>query len=622
MLIDILFNGALIDWTKNISSNLRVKFEHLINSDFCEFYTELSKILSTEEPRQLIWHVLNNDLLMQLCNCGNPCKWVKNSQNYRPTCSPKCAGVIRSSKRIKQVKEKAIPWWQDTNKLNSILDKRRKNSLEKYGVDHQMKRPEIREKTKQTNLEKYGVETPWQNPQIRKKMTATFNDNHKPGSQGLLDLVEKRKNSTLKKYGVEFAMQLDDIRNQQQATMLEKYGVKHALQSDKLNQKRQQTNLARFGNIESASTVVVKRNILVGNQIKYNGLINWTQTQLSDNAKDILFNKDTFENELSGKTLNESKDYVGVSIGTIRNYAQKYNLRHIFSIVKITSVEQKIKDLLDILMISYDRNIKSIIPPKELDFYISSNKVAIEINGIYWHSENGGNGKDKNYHLNKWLECQSNGITLLQFTDIDINENFHLVESKIKRCLGISSPIIGARKLKLEILDNNNLEYEFLNDWHIQGSTFNRNLVISATYNDELIGISTWKYKDTRAELVRFATNINFSFPGLLSKMIKKFINNTNFSGKLLSYSNNMYGNGKAYRSCGFEFNGLTTPGYFYTKQYTELESRIKYQKHKLSNIFNLSEDHLKNKTEWDIMQEQGYDRFWDAGHTRWIKHL
>ena len=33
----------------------------------------------------------------------------------------------------------------------------------------------------------------------------------------------------------------------------------------------------------------------------------------------------------------------------------------------------------------------------ELDVYIPSKHIAIEYNGIYWHSEL--NGKNKNYHL-------------------------------------------------------------------------------------------------------------------------------------------------------------------------------------------------------------------------------
>ena len=59
-----------------------------------------------------------------------------------------------------------------------------------------------------------------------------------------------------------------------------------------------------------------------------------------------------------------------------------------------------------------------------------------------------------------------------------------------------------------------------------------------------------------------------------------------------------------------------------YTKNYLQLESRLKYQKHKLKKRFNLSDSDLTSKSEWEIMQDNGYDRLWDSGNTRWVKML
>ncbi len=53
-------------------------------------------------------------------------------------------------------------------------------------------------------------------------------------------------------------------------------------------------------------------------------------------------------------------------------------------------------------------NDKSLIKPKELDIVIPELKLAIEFNGTYWHSEQA--GKDKNYHLNKTLECEKQRV--------------------------------------------------------------------------------------------------------------------------------------------------------------------------------------------------------------------
>lgn len=58
--------------------------------------------------------------------------------------------------------------------------------------------------------------------------------------------------------------------------------------------------------------------------------------------------------------------------------------------------------------------------------FLPDYKLAIEINGVYWHSL-----KDKQYHINKLNRCESNGIRLLQFYDVEINSNLDWVKSII-----------------------------------------------------------------------------------------------------------------------------------------------------------------------------------------------
>jgi hypothetical protein len=45
-------------------------------------------------------------------------------------------------------------------------------------------------------------------------------------------------------------------------------------------------------------------------------------------------------------------------------------------------------------------NNRKILKGKELDIYLPDEKLAIEFDGIYWHSL-----KDENYHLNKTKLC-------------------------------------------------------------------------------------------------------------------------------------------------------------------------------------------------------------------------
>ena len=64
------------------------------------------------------------------------------------------------------------------------------------------------------------------------------------------------------------------------------------------------------------------------------------------------------------------------------------------------------------------RNIRSIIPPQELDLYYPEKKIAIEFNGDYWHDEN---HKPKDYHYNKFKACLEKGILLVSIFEHDWN---------------------------------------------------------------------------------------------------------------------------------------------------------------------------------------------------------
>ena len=60
--------------------------------------------------------------------------------------------------------------------------------------------------------------------------------------------------------------------------------------------------------------------------------------------------------------------------------------------------------------IPYETNNRTILGGKELDIYIPSKQIAIECNGIYWHSYD---NKPIKYHINKYTECLNKGIQLI-----------------------------------------------------------------------------------------------------------------------------------------------------------------------------------------------------------------
>ena len=69
---------------------------------------------------------------------------------------------------------------------------------------------------------------------------------------------------------------------------------------------------------------------------------------------------------------------------------------------------------------------------------------------------------------------------------------------------------------------------------------------------------------------------------------------------------------GKLYTALGFKLDHTSKPDYWYFKDRYVLESRVKYQKHKLSGLLEIYDE---NKTEIENMKANGYERIFDCGN-------
>ena len=117
----------------------------------------------------------------------------------------------------------------------------------------------------------------------------------------------------------------------------------------------------------------------------------------------------------------------------------------------VSSQELKLQEWLTSKGINFTTHDRDIIEPYELDLVIADYGLAIEVNGVYWHSID---FKDKYYHHNKWKRCLDSGVRLLQFYDTEIDNQFDMVTGIIERALNKPAPGAGHQ----EIIINNRLE--------------------------------------------------------------------------------------------------------------------------------------------------------------------
>lgn len=276
-----------------------------------------------------------------------------------------------------------------------------------------------------------------------------------------------------------------------------------------------------------------------------------------------------------------------------------------------SDLEEKVANFLSGNGISYIRNDRKIIAPKELDFVLEEQKVALEVNDIWTHnSSDEVFGKPKEYHKTKTALAREKGYRLIHIFEWEI-ENLPVVLSSI-----LPKKRIYARKT--EVRDVPPLEAkEFLDKFHRQkaGSyaTINKGLY----YKGELVEIMNFRKprNNTRGdmELYRLCSKSDVIVVGGASKLFKSILEELDVDS-VYSYCNLTTGSGGVYEVLGFELVGESTPNYKWVdKRGKNILTREATMKHKL-----VEQGFDPNMTEKQIMESRGFKQIFDSGNQIW----
>ena len=457
-------------------------------------------------------------------------------------------------------------------------------------------------KVKKTKLERYGDENYCNLDKSKQTKLERYEDEYYSNR-------DKCKQTKLERYGNSGY----NNRNQCLKTMVLRYGVESPLQNLKIKQKMQNTLKQKYNveNVSQIASVKLKKNhdrklkyyntLLEGSRLNYLCTPLFTIDEYTGNEGKYNFKCNTCNHIFSYKIHN------GLIPRCPKCFPYKYSSKAELEIIEFI----KTLGITNIFQ-SYRRLIKH----NEIDIYLPDYNLAIEFNGLYWHSER--NGKDKNYHLNKTLECEKQGIHLLHIFEDEWLNKKDLVKQKLMAILNKSTNKIYARKCIIKEIDSKT-KNTFLNLYHIQGEDKSK-YKYGLFYNDELVSIMTFgslrlalgnKTKNiSYFELIRYASK--YTVIGGASKLLKHFIK-MHKPIKIISYADRRWTFNKdnLYTKIGFTKVSTSAPSYWYMKQHFEREYRFNYRKNVLINKLSIFNPDL---SEWDNMQLNGYDRIWDCG--------
>ena len=238
----------------------------------------------------------------------------------------------------------------------------------------------------------------------------------------------------------------------------------------------------------------------------------------------------------------------------------------------------------------------NIVAPLIVDIVVDSAKIAIEFNGLYWHSEK---YRDKDYHNNKTVMCENAGYKLLHIFEDEWRDKRSILESMIKYRLKLIDKKIGARECNIRVVSHKDRK-DFFEKNHIDGDA-KSTYAIGLYKENELVSCLSLrrpfhKKWESYFEIARFASVTHSTVSGALARLSKYALDWSKIQSKigLISYVDTRYGDGSGYKSSGFTEVDRTSGTFWWT----DMQNRF--------NRFKFRADKSQNISEADIAKSAG----------------
>lgn len=424
---------------------------------YCQ--TILNQYPQYQTIHKLIICTLKNQLDLPKCKtCGKQLSYSERTKKYcSKQCTPNPYTLPEVKQKIKQthIKNLGVPYPAQSKQVN---EKCAKTNLERYGCKAPMQNKQIQNKVKITCLQKYGADHPMRVEQIKNKLKQT--NLQKYGTEiytDSQDFKQKKKKTCREKYNKDNPV--PNIKKRVQ-TQLKKYGVQHFTQSEQFKEKSKQTCLQKYGTeYYSQSKTALEKS--------YANMFRWNDQVVPNFTL----------NEFTGYHNNEMYEWKCLKCNSIfkstYNGHTKPRCLNCYPLDSgFSNAEKQITNFCKQFFPKLLQNNRVLIKPYQLDIVIPQIKLAIEFNGLYWHSIE--NGYQLGYHLMKTEMCEKLGYRLIHIWENETDQAIQLLtnifnkseqinmQNILDRCIYPAKQIKGYTMeiLPPEILIKNNYQIE------------------------------------------------------------------------------------------------------------------------------------------------------------------
>lgn len=391
--------------------------------------------------------------------------------------------------------------------------------------------------------------------------------------------ADKKKDTILKKYGVDNLAKSEEIKTKIKNTNIAKYGVENPMQNKDIKFKAIKTLLEKY-NIDNPA------------KLSSNRIITETGEYLSDWYKNLLEPKPGYS------TLIHHFKNNNISLEELNAFIENYKTNKTLSEIKIESLFN-IKH--------YNRNPIQSLKYKP-DFKLSD-KVYLNVDGLYWHSEKVQTNKHYHFKLRKTFE--ENKLRIFQFRENELEHKTLIIKSMILNSLNLISNKIYARNCYIKQIEHKEAK-NFLNENHLMGSTKAKHIGLFEKQTNKFVSILSYKCKNNVCKIERFCSLLNTNVLGSFSKLLnylEKNILQSNIT-EIHNWVDLRYGTGNHLLNKGFILKKETLGWNWtdYKNTYNRLKCRANMDYRRLS--------------EKEYAKELKLYKIYDAGQRLYIKKV